>query len=109
MPLHSDRTVNRYIVNDFMQVKQCRVAAVAMDAHQELNAGLTSEETDSDGCVTENRQSKNSLVGDLHCLLPQHWTSVNDSQVRTPDSHTFYSIITNTLGFCLVGLFVVCA
>ena len=78
--------LRRYIVSVCIQVKQCQRAAVVIDTHQEMNICLSSEETDNDSCVTSSRQSNNLLVGDLHCLLPQHWTSLTDSQVDTPSS-----------------------
>jgi len=63
-------------------MKQCQSAAVARSGGHELNAAATSEHSDNESlCVTTTRRNKNSLIDDLQCLLPQHWTPVNDSQV----------------------------
>ena len=60
-----------------MQVKQCHADAVVMDSRQQLDI----EDTDKDTCETVTRQNLNSAASNLHCLLPQHWTPVDDAQV----------------------------
>ena len=66
-----------------MQAKQCRAAAVASNCCEKMNAEETVEETVADTCEVTMLQCSNSSVDNLRCLLPQHWTSVSDSDVCT--------------------------
>jgi len=55
-----------------------------MDTHQQVNAN-------DDSCEMTMNQTRNLSVDSLHSRLPQHWTSINGSQVdtdRQTDRHT---------------------
>ena len=66
-----------------------------METQQLWNA----EDNDSE---TTMKQTKNSSVDDLHCRLPQHWTSVNDTQVDTSHTHTYTHTALDICQFCYI-------